>query len=121
PAAATFSPQAGRRGKGRYFPPAITLLSGGMGATPPSPGLRGEGAGRRMRGGSCFLLAEVPLAAFPRKIHLLLPLAEAQAIVLAARGVAMRAGDAGLVERRGDLLGGQRVAAGTAELVLAFF
>src|SRR5690606_15777232 len=49
------------------------------------------------------------------------PLAEAQAILLAARRMAMRAGDAGLVERRGDLFRGQRMAAGAAELVLALF
>lgn len=45
------------------------------------------------------LFAEMALAALPRQVHLLLSLAEAQAIVLAARGVAMRTGHTGLIER----------------------
>ncbi|RVL02733.1 hypothetical protein CN151_16825 [Sinorhizobium meliloti] len=52
PAAATFSPQAGRRDMPRPLAP-----SGGgecgvqLAPLVPSPRLRGEGAGRRMRGG----------------------------------------------------------------------
>lgn len=66
------------------------------------------------------LFSELAFAALAGEVHLLLLLAEAQAILIAARRVAMRTGDAGLVERRGDFFGGQRMAAGAAKLVLAF-
>ena len=53
----------------------------------------------------------MPLAAFPREGDLVLPLTVAQPILFGAGVVAMAAGNAFLVERRGDFFRGDRVAA----------
>lgn len=60
------------------------------------------------------------LAALLRQGDLVLTLTVTQPVFLRARVVAMAAGNAFLVKRRGDLLGGDRVAAGVAEPVFAF-
>lgn len=61
----------------------------------------------------------MPLATLFGEGDLVLTLTVAQPVFLRARVVAVAAGNAFLVERRGDFLGGDRVAAGVAQPVFA--